>query len=114
MEITLFEPIVFAIAISVLVVLLRNKKRNWLKLFAVDPLLGIPFDYTKMKPVRGYKGCKVGQTVEFKKVNSVYKGEIIAIGKNAKYHGGEYFTIFVISVGNHKFLCRFDEISMKF
>lgn len=74
-------------------------------IFGYDPIIGCPFDDSALEMVDNWRGFSIGDTVEFLGHNELgtthhplIRGEVIAIGENAKYWDGEPFVAFAVRV----------------
>lgn len=87
------------------------------KIFDFDPFIGCPFDRSEMTMVQSHGQISVGKMATFRGPNIIgtmhhpqVKGEVIAIGENAKYCNGQPFVAFAIRVGNTVHLKSDDEV----
>lgn len=75
-------------------------------IFNTDTFLDCPFDNSELILIENHGDFSIGDKVQFYGLNKIgstekeiHTGTIFAIGENAKYLDGTYFTAVIVKVG---------------
>ncbi len=72
-------------------------------IFRTDLFIGCPFDDSEMELVESHGNLKLGCSHTFTHADNELTGEVVAIGKNAKYLDGTPFTALIILVNGYHY-----------